>query len=573
MIDFLGSALDYGQLFLYANFSAIAVFALADWLAVRRRGVLGRRALRGLLRLAHRPTWQGALIAGLVSLGASLAVFAIRGESLPYEFDEYGHILLGETLLQGRFANPSHPFWIHFETFSEVVHPRYVSCYAPANGATMALGVVVFGVRTAGFWLVGAAAAAATVWAARAWVTPAWSLVAGLLAALHPTFSFWNNSYHGGGVAALAGALLLGAAARLCRRPTTAMLAVAAVAIVLLANSRPYEGLFLIAGCTIFILQTNARAIPAMLGRSTAALLILAAGALFVGIYNRSVTGSPFTLPHSLHDRQYNPAPHFLWQVLWQERKPPVVYRHPELWREYGFYYVRHYDRIRQPGGLARLMRDKVEHVLHAGAPKPTVRRAVVGSGYLLMLLPFVLLPISLRRRRTRRLAVLVAISMMSAFLTTWWVAQHYLAPTAIPMVVLYTLLLRELAARWPGRGPLLALAIIVFGVALGVNEVIVRARQPQPRTESERSAIVAMLQKIPGNDLIFVPTDVNNCVFNSADIDGSPVVWAREIDPRTDAALRRYYSGRRVWRLSQATGRLVVTGLAHRRHDETDRP
>lgn len=560
MIDFLGSVLDYGQLFLAANFSAIAIVVLADWLAVRRGGVLGRRALRGLLRLLHRPTWQGALIAALVSLGASLTVFAIRGESLPHEFDEHGHILLGETLLQRRFANPSHPFWVHFETFSEVVQPRYVSYYAPANGALIALGEMVLGLRTAGFWLVGSATAAATVWAARAWFTPAWSLVAGLLAALHPTFSFWNNTYHGGGVAALAGALLLGAAARLCRRPTTGMLSVAAVAIVLLANSRPYEGLFLIAGCTIFILQTNARAVPAMIRRVATPLLILAAGALFVGIYNRSVTGSPFTLPHSLHDRQYNPAPNFLWQVLWQEPKPFPVYRHPELWREYGFYYTRHYTRIRQPGGLARLMRDKVEDVLHAGAPEPTVRRAVVGSGYLLMLLPFVLLPISLRRRRTRRLALLVSISMTSVFLTTWWVAQHYLGPSAIPVVVLYTLLLRELAARWPRRGQMLALAVIVFGLALGVNEVIVRARQPQPRIERERSSIVATLQRIPGDDLIFVPQDVKYCVFNSADIDGSPVVWAREIDPRSDAALRRYYAGRRVWRLTQASGGLTVT-------------
>jgi len=560
MIDFLGSVLDYGQLFLAANFSAIAIVVLADWLAVRRRGVLGRRALRGLLHLAHRPTWQGALIAALVSLGASLTVFAVRGESLPNEFDEHGHILLGETLLQGRFANPAHPFWVHFETFSEVVQPRYVSFYSPANGAIIALGDLALGVRTAGFWLVGAAAAAATVWAARAWLTPAWSLVAGLLAALHPTFSFWNNTYHGGGVAALAAALLLGATARLCRRPTTGMLAVAAVAIVLLANSRPYEGLVLIAACSIFILQTNARAVPAMLRRIAAPLVILAAGALFVGTYNRSVTGSPFTLPHSLFDRQYNPAPHFLWQVLWQEPKPALVYRHPEIWREYGFYYARHYTRIRQSGGLARLMRDKVQDVFHAGAPKPTVRRSVVGSGYLLMLLPFVLLPISLRRRRTRRLALLVSISMMSGFITTWAVLPQYLGPSAIPVVVLYTLLLRELGARWPRRGAMLAVAVIVFGLALGVNEVIARARQPQPRIESERRSIVTRLQTIPGDDLIFVPPEVKYCVFNSADIDGSPVVWAREVDPRSDAALRRYYAGRKVWRLSQSTGHLTVT-------------
>ena len=36
--------------------------------------------------------------------------------------------------------------------------------------------------------------------------------------------------------------------------------------------------------------------------------------------------------------------------------------------------------------------------------------------------------------------------------------------------------------------------------------------------------------------------------VFNRADIDGSAVVFAREIDPASDRALVEYFADRRAW-------------------------
>ena len=36
--------------------------------------------------------------------------------------------------------------------------------------------------------------------------------------------------------------------------------------------------------------------------------------------------------------------------------------------------------------------------------------------------------------------------------------------------------------------------------------------------------------------------------VYNGADIDGSPIVWAREMDPLSNRRLLEYFSGRTVW-------------------------
>jgi hypothetical protein len=36
--------------------------------------------------------------------------------------------------------------------------------------------------------------------------------------------------------------------------------------------------------------------------------------------------------------------------------------------------------------------------------------------------------------------------------------------------------------------------------------------------------------------------------VYNGASIDDGKIVWAREVSPEADCALRRYYSGRQVW-------------------------
>ena len=67
------------------------------------------------------------------------------------------------------------------------------------------------------------------------------------------------------------------------------------------------------------------------------------------------------------------------------------------------------------------------------------------------------------------------------------------------------------------------------------------------------KRAVRERLLATAGDDLVFVrygPVHVPHFewVYNGAAIDKQPIVWAREIDPQSDAALRDYFSPRKAW-------------------------
>jgi len=68
-----------------------------------------------------------------------------------------------------------------------------------------------------------------------------------------------------------------------------------------------------------------------------------------------------------------------------------------------------------------------------------------------------------------------------------------------------------------------------------------------------ERAHIAAGLEKLQGKQLVIVRYSSSHdpydeWVYNAADIDGSKVIWAREMDSAEDRDLLHYYKDRRVW-------------------------
>jgi len=69
----------------------------------------------------------------------------------------------------------------------------------------------------------------------------------------------------------------------------------------------------------------------------------------------------------------------------------------------------------------------------------------------------------------------------------------------------------------------------------------------------TERARIAATLQRLPAKQLAIVRYSAKHesfdeWVYNAADIDGSKVIWARDINAADNAELIRYYKDRQVW-------------------------
>jgi hypothetical protein len=373
-----------------------------------------------------RPTLDLAIVI-TISLAVSISYAWFHGMPLPQYHDDFAYLLDGDTFAHGRMSNPTHPLWPHFETMHVLHVPRYISKYPMGQGLTFAAGSILFGHPLRAVWILGATACAVIWWALRAWMTPTVALLGGIATAVHPTMVEWMESYHGGALAALGGALLLGAAGRDRR-----LGAIAAIGVVLLAISRPYEGMIFCLAIGIVLIR---RVTPA-------GVMIVLAGLAWIALNNRAITGSPFVLPYSIYEKQYDPVPNFLWA----KARPMPQYRNAEMAFIYRVVYLGQYKRVHAPGGFLDETLKKIDVIDRAvfgppmlGNPRP-----------LFLLLLVAAIPLLRGDRKARLLAIILLIFAFAPFSIIWWMQLHYLAPAAAVAACLVMLLLRRLFIASP---------------------------------------------------------------------------------------------------------------------------
>jgi hypothetical protein len=519
-----------------------------------------RRMERTFGRLARKPGLAVAAV-GLSTLLLRLAILPFCPIPLPFVPDDFSFLLASDTFLHGRLANPTPAMWTHFESIHITMQPTYMSMYFPAQGLLLAAGKVLFGNPWFGLLLSSALMCAAICWMLQAWLPPTWALLGGMLAVVRlGVFSYWINTYSGGGsIAATGGALVLGTLPRLMKgaRPRDALLM--AAGIVLLAGTRPYEGLLLCLPVAVvlgrWLLFGKNRPSAALLLRMCAAplALIVAAGA-WMAYYDYRAFGSPFTLPYTFDRATYAVAPYYIWQ----QQRPTPVYRHEALRHFYMDNELRGYKKIHKLSGFFTETSFKVIRCFEF----------FVG---LALLPPLIMLRRVLLDRRIRFLVLCVLI-LAAGMVIEIYLITHYLAPFTAAFYAIGLQAMRHLRIWSPGSQPVgltivrltVVLCFVLAGLRLFTGPLHIAIHE-WPASEwadkwygpehfgVQRAHIEAGLEQLPGNQLAivrYVPGHVplDEWVYNQADIDGSKVIWAREMDAANNLELIHYYRDRKVW-------------------------
>jgi hypothetical protein len=532
-------------------FVELLLLAPALWLAFFSPEctiALWRKFFRGLETIARRKN-LAILLVGLLAFTGSMAVSLLVRFPLPAIQDEFSYLLAADTFAHGRLANPTHPLWRHFESLHIIQHPTYASKYPPAQGLVLALGQVAGGHPVVGVWLSIALASASICWMLQGWVPSRWALLGGLIAALNlGFFGYWSQNYWGGALAAIAGALVFGSLRRLVRHPAVGASIMMAIGLVILANSRPFEGLIasLPAAAVILtsIFRGNGQPRRIWLVRVVAPILIVVlAGGAMMGYYNLRVTGSPWQMPYQVYERQYPSSPVFLWSS-----KPALAKQTaPQIFLDIQQEFLKRQQRMETVAGF---IKEKSKDLLNLSL---FYFRAV-------FLVPLVMLPWVLRNRWNAFALLIILLASVTILLET----QSYprkLAPVTCLLVFLAVQGLRHLRLwQWHGRPTgrcLTGLLVAIFVISVSISFFPVLHSNSWP-VSRQRAQIDGQLQEDGHRHVILVKNSPYSYaqyphfdwVYNRADIDAAKVIWARDLNLAQNRELVDYFKERKIWRV-----------------------
>jgi hypothetical protein len=270
------------------------------------------------------------------------------------------------------------------------------------------------------------------------------------------------------------------------------------------------------------------------------------------------------TLPYTVNRSTYAMAPYFVWQ----SPRPEPAYRHASMRKFYSENELSDYQKV------------------HAGFLPQVLVKAAGGLQFFagIALLPgIVMLRRVLMDRRTRFLVICVAVLIAGMLLQIFFI-PHYVAAFTAAFYALGLQAMRHLRqTRFEGRPVglglirmMVTLCVVMAGMRLLAGPLQLSTPEWPASNWSgawygpgafgaSRAQVESSLEALPGKQLAIVRYSsahypLDEWVYNGPDIEGSKVIWAREMNGQDDLELIRQYQGRQVWLVQPDTHPAEVT-------------
>lgn len=527
-----------------------------------------------LLITRKQNRWIIAIAFALAGFAAPFLYASIDGFPIPRAHDEFAYLLSADTYAHGRLTNPSPPAWKNFEAPHVLVRPSYMSKYPPMQGMFLAAGQILFGNPTFGVWLSCSFMAVTLFWMLCGWTRQIWAVVGTVLAILFlGIFHYWAQSFWGGMVAASGGALFFGGFGRILKRPSIASSLLMTAGGVILVNSRPFEGTVMMLPPMAVLAHRLVFDRRYKIGQKSLKVVLPVASVTFIALslmaYNNfRVTGNAVKFAYTEHQAQYFSTPLFIFQSPTE----PFLNENDRL-RKLSEY-------LHTPG--------PIKSIETFGLPDLVYLRPIYAFIYLSIFLPsllfspalglffFVSVVLGIQSKRIRLIPFTIASTFLGMSFVSYWDQPHYAAPlTSCIFLLLVEGFRRFIASGKTVQHRVMMIAMIasLLTASLGFQVHLTNAEKPRHDTQTEidieRSAILtapptgAYLRTIvqravsekPGSYLAMVTYDPDyrihdDVVYNSADLDGSKLIWANDLGEEGNAELLSVYRNRRVIRI-----------------------
>ena len=280
--------------------------------------------------------------------------------------------------------------------------------------------------------------------------------------------------------------------------------------------------------------------------RAWAAILLTGTlGAAWLGYYNYRVTGSAVTLPYVEYDRQYPSTRHVnLLPLPPSHQFPHLDFTLMDRWEREAW------ARTRSAAFLTIRLGD-------------VAKMLTTFLGSFMLLIPVVLFGCELLHTPRLKLLWWCLLTGCIAMAIGTQYYEHYAAPILPVILILTVQAFRHLRVfEYSGRpvGKFLCRAIPAVMLVLAAGSQAVQLYRTKfiaapyyPNTKKDR--LENTLAERPGGHVIFVrytkyrfPQE--EWIYNRADIDNAPVVWAQDMGPLENRRLMDYFKGRTFWLL-----------------------